>query len=100
MCYHALVGAIPGEDDTIRSRTSSSIDLLVTENGELVVGSRVWEAETLVIVVLVRILVVTHCRAILVVAIALLHRGVDVILRVACAAAGFCTLALRSVRLD
>ena len=95
--YHALVGPIPSEDDTISPRTSSSIDLLVTQNGEFVVGSSIWEGETLVIVVLVRICVVAHCRAILVVAVALLHRGVDVILRVACAAAGLCTLALRSV---
>ena len=100
MSYHALVAAIPSEDDTISSRTSSSIDLLVSQDGEFVVRSGVWEGEALVIVVLVRIVVVTHGRARLVVAVALLHGGVDVVLRVACAAAGFCTLALRSVSLD
>lgn len=43
--------------------------------------------------VLMRIFIAAHCSPILVVAVAFFHGGVDISLRVACGAAGFCALA-------
>lgn len=98
VCDHALVRPISGEDDPIGSRTASSIHLLITQDGEFVIGSSVWEGEALVVFVLVRIFIVAHRGPVLVVAVALLHGRVDVILRVACIAASFSALALVDVR--
>ena len=96
---HALVRTISGEDDTIGSWTASSVYLLITQDGEFVIGSSVRKGETLVVFVLVRIFIATDGGPLLVVAVALLHGGVDVVLGIACAAAGFCALALGRVRL-
>ena len=98
MCNHALVRPIPNEDDTISSRTASIIRLLITQNGELVIGSSIREGEALVIFVLVRITIAANCGPVLVIAVALLDGGIDVNLRIACATAGFCALALGDVR--
>lgn len=99
MCDHALVRPTPSEDDTISSGASSGIDLLITQDRKFIIGSTIWEGEALVVFVLVRIIIVAHRGPVLVVAVALLHRSVDVILGIACAAAGFCALALGVVSL-
>ena len=98
MCDHALVRPIASEDDTIGSWTASSVYLLITQNGKFVVGSSIWEGEAFIVFVLVRIFIAAHCRPLFVVAVALLHGGVDVILGIACAAASLCALALGDVR--
>lgn len=98
MCNHALVRPIPSEDDTISSRTDSIIRLLITQNGKFIVRSSIREGEALVILVLVRITIAANRGPVLVVAVALLDGGINVILRIACATAGFCTLALGDVR--
>ena len=99
MCDHALIRPTPSKNDTIRSRTASSINLLVTQDGKLVIGTIIWKGEAFVVVILVRVFVVAHSVPILVIAVALLHGGVDVILGIACAATCFCALALGDVRL-
>lgn len=98
MCDHALVRATPSEDNTISTGTASGIHFLVAQDGKLVVRSSIWEGEALVVFVLVRIFIAAHCGPVLVVAVALLHGGGDVILGIACVAACFSTLAL--VKLD
>ena len=97
MCDDALVRPTSREDDSISSGTASGVHLLVTQDGELIVRSVVWEGEAFVVVVLVRVVIVAHGGPVLIVAVTLLHGGVDVVLGVACAAAGFCALALGGV---
>ena len=94
----ALVRPISSEDDAVSSGTASSVNLLVTQNGKLVIRSTIWEAEAFVVVVLMRIFIVAHGGVVLIVAVTLLHGGIDVILGIARAAAGFCALTLDSVR--
>ena len=98
MCDHALVRPTSSKDDTIGSRTASGINILVTQDGKFVVGTIIWKGEAFVVVILVRVFIVAHSGPILVIAVALLHGSVDIILGIACAATGFCALALGDVR--
>ena len=98
MCDHSLVRPISSKDDTIRPRTASIIRLLITQDGKFVIGSRIREGEVLIVIVLVRILIAAYCGPVFVVAVALLHGGINVILGIASTAAGFCALALGDVR--
>lgn len=98
MCNHALVRPTSSEDDTIGSWTASSIDFLITQDGELVIGPIIWKGEAFVVVILVRVIIVTHSSPILIIAVPLLHGSVDVILGIASAATGLCALALGDVR--
>lgn len=98
MCDHTLVSPIPSEYNSISTGTASGIHILVTQDRKLVIWSSIWEGEALVVFVLVRIFVAAHCASVLVVAVALLHSGVDVVLGVACVAASFSALALADVR--
>lgn len=98
MCDHTLVRPIPSEDNTISTGAASSVHFFVTQDGKFIIWSSIWEGEALVVFVLMRILVAAHSGSVLIVAKALLHGGVDVILGVACIAASFSTLALVDVR--
>lgn len=74
------------ENDTIRTGTATVIRLAVRQDRELVIRPRHGEVEALVVMVLVR--VVARLAAALLERVALLHRGVDLVRRVAVAAAG------------
>ena len=80
---HPLVRAVTREDDPIRPRAASGVDLVAAQDGELIVRARVGEVEPFVIVVRMRILVVADGRALGIVVAALLDSSVDVGLVVA-----------------
>ena len=92
---HPLVCALTGENDSIRPRTASGIDLIATQDGEFVIRTRVGEVEALVIIVYVRIFVFTDGGVLFIVVAALLDSVVDVGLIVTRAAALIDALSLR-----
>jgi len=98
MRNNPLIRPIPSENHAISARTSTRIHLLVAQNMELVVWPHVWEAEALIVFILVRVSATAGCLANLIVAIALLDRGVDIGLGVAGRAAGFGALTLADVK--
>ena len=88
--------AIGVEDDAVRARATPGIGLLAGQDGELIVRSRVRKAETLIVLVLVRVAVGGIAR--LEVAVPLLDGGVDIGLAVAGITAGVGALALLEER--
>ena len=99
MCNYPLVRPISRENDTISSRTASSINILITQDGKFVIRSSIWKGEIFVVVILVRVFIAAYSGPILVITVALLYGGVNVILGITCTATGLCTLALGAVRL-
>lgn len=85
----ALEGTVRSEHDAIRTRRSARVNLPRVQDGELVIGTGVWERKTLIILVLVR--VAAGRIAIIQIGAALLHSGIDIALIVASGAAGVCT---------
>ena len=96
---YALVRPTSSENDTISSWTASSIIIPIAQDGEFVVWPIVWEGEAFVVVILMRVFIVAYSLPILVIAVTLLHGGVNVVLGIACAATSFCALALGEVSL-
>lgn len=92
---HPLVRAVTGENDSIRSRTASGVDLVAAQDGEFVIRTRVGEINAFVIVVCVRIFVFTDGGVLFIVVAALLDGVVDVGLIVTRAAALIDALSLR-----
>ena len=99
MSDYALVRPASSKNDTISSWTASSINIPIAQDGEFVIWPIVWKGEVFVIVILVRVFIAAYGCPIVVIAVALLHGGINVILGIACAATSFCALALDDVRL-
>ena len=95
MRNHPLVRAVTGENDSIRSRTASGVDLVAAQDGEFVIRTRVGEIEAFVIVVDVWIFVFTDGGGPCMVVAPLLDGVVDVGLIVTGAAALIDALSLR-----
>ena len=99
MCNYALVRPTSSENDTISSWTASSVNFLITQDGEFIIWPSIWKGEAFVIMILVRVSIVAYSVPVLVITVALLHGGVNVILGIACAATSFCALTLGDIRL-
>lgn len=95
MRNHSLVPAVTVENDPIRSRAASGVNLEAAQNGELVIRARVGEIEAFVIIVYMRILVLADGLVLGIVVAALLDCVVDIGLIVARAAAFIDALPLR-----
>lgn len=91
MCDQARQLVVAIEYHTVRTRATATIDLVRAQDGEFIVGTVDGEAEALVVVVLVGILVVSQSLAGLVELITLVLRSRDVAGPVAGAAAGIDT---------
>lgn len=80
---NSFVNARPGEDDPVRPRVTASVWVIAVQDGEFVIGTRIGEAETLIIVVHMGISARAHPLALPEVVAALGHGFVDVRLVVA-----------------
>lgn len=78
-----LVCPIPSKNHPISAWATTSVDLLIAQDGEFVVRCRVWEGKPFVIFILVGVAVTTNGCAVFVVAVTLLHSSVDVGLGIA-----------------
>lgn len=94
MRNNSLIPARPRENHPISPGTHTArIQIIIRQDGELVIGRCVHEGEVFVVVVAVGVVVGADGLAVPVVAVAFIEGGVDVGLGVAGAAAGFGALA-------
>ncbi len=89
-----LVRSVSSEYHPISTWAATRVHRFASQDGELIVWSRIGECETFGISVLVRIPASANCLAVLVVPVSLLNGRVYIRLDIACRAAGFGTLTL------
>lgn len=81
---HTLIFApTVGENDSIRTWTTTSIHIVAAKNGEFLVGSRIWEGKPFVVVVGMRVVSRINILAVLEVLTALCNSFIDIRLVVA-----------------
>ncbi len=94
MGNNAFVRSISSEDHPISTWAATCVCSFASQDGKLIVWSRIGECETFGVSVLVRIPASANCLAVLVVPVSLLNGRVYVRLDIARRAAGFGTLTL------
>lgn len=80
----AFVPSIPSEDDPISTWATTRVYNFGSQDGELIVWSRIRKWDAFVVVILMRIHAPANCLAALVVPVALLNGSVDIRLDIAC----------------